>query len=45
MSTLDVTHIQQGFVIEIPGRKRRTESAMAAENLCEEVHRTIIGAT
>ena len=45
MSTSDVTHIEQGFVIEIPSRKRHTESATAAENLCKEVRRTTIGAT
>ena len=40
MSTSDVTHIQQGFVIEIPHRKRREELATAAEELCEEVWKT-----
>ena len=45
MSTSDAIHIQQGFVIEIPRRKRLTESATAAENLCEEVCKTIVGAT
>ena len=28
MSTSDVTHIQQGFVIEIPRRERRTEDTI-----------------
>ena len=45
MSTSDVTHIQQGFVIEVPSRKRRTKATTAAESLCEEVRKTILGAT
>ena len=45
MSTSDVTHIQQGFVLEIPRRKRWTEAATAAEALCDEVCRTITGVT
>ena len=30
MSTSDVTHIQQGFLIEIPRRERRTDEMTAA---------------
>ena len=40
-----ITIIQQGFVIEIPSRKRRTELATAAVNLCKEVPKTIICTT
>ena len=45
MSTSDVTHIQQGFVIEIPRRERRTDETIAAEALCDRVSRTTIGTT
>ena len=45
MFTSDVTHIQQGFVVEIPRRKRQTEATTPAESLCEEVRKTILGAT
>ena len=45
MSTSDVTHIQQGFVIEIPRRERRTEDTTAAQALCDRVRRTILGTT
>ena len=45
MSTSDVTHIQQGFVIEIPRRERGTEDTTAAETLCDRVSRTILGTT
>ena len=45
MSTSDVTHIQQGFLIEIPRRERRTDEMTAAEALCDRVSRTIIGIT
>ena len=45
MSTSNVMHIQQGFVIEIPRRKRQTEATTAAEALCDEVRRTILGVT
>ena len=45
MSTSDITHIQQGFVIEIPRRERRTADTTAAEALCDRVSRTILGTT
>ena len=45
MSTSDVTHIQQGFVIEIPRRMPRTDKPTAAEALYDRVSRTILGTT
>ena len=37
MSTSDVTHIQQGFVMDIPNKKARTDSYSIADNLCHQV--------